>query len=169
MLSAHIETQDTLPEHLLKALLDARFFQSGMQSLRQIEFALFDLSIHRSNPALNAEQIQAMLDDIRQNYAVAPTTAYNRFQHSFSHIFAGGYAAGYYSYKWAEVLASDAFDRFENEGLFNTETGKQFRQFILAVGGKDSALDAFINFRGREPKIDALLRHQGWTNIVKNA
>ena len=110
-----------------------------------------------------------MLDDIRQNYAVAPTTAYNRFQHSFSHIFAGGYAAGYYSYKWAEVLASDAFDRFENEGLFNTETGKQFRQFILAVGGKDSALDAFINFRGREPKIDALLRHQGWTNIVKNA
>ena len=169
MLSAHIETQDTLPEHLLKALLDARFFQSGMQSLRQIEFALFDLSIHRCNPALNAEQIQAMLDDIRQNYAVAPTTAYNRFQHSFSHIFAGGYAAGYYSYKWAEVLASDAFDRFENEGLFNTETGKQFRQFILAVGGKDSALDAFINFRGREPKIDALLRHQGWTNIVKNA
>ena len=169
MLSAHIETQDTLPEHLLKALLDARFFQSGMQSLRQIEFALFDLSIHRSNPALNAEQIQAMLDDIRQNYAVAPTTAYNRFQHSFSHIFAGGYAAGYYSYKWAEVLASDAFDRFENEGLFNTETGKQFRQFILAVGGKDSALDAFINFRGREPKIDALLRHQGWTNTVKNA
>ncbi len=110
----------------------------GMQSLRQIEFALFDLSIHRSNPAFKCGQIQAMLDDIRQNYAVAPTTAYNRFQHSFSHIFAGPLAmlAGYYSYKWAEVLASDAFDRFENEGLFNTETGKQFRQFILAVGGK---------------------------------
>lgn len=118
---------------------------------------------------MSAEQIQATLNEIREKYAVLPTTAYNRFQHSFSHIFAGGYAAGYYSYKWAEVLASDAFGRFEEEGIFNTETGKQFRQKILAVGGKDTALDAFINFRGREPKIDALLRHQGWTNRSKNA
>ena len=94
---------------------------------------------------------------------------YNRFQNSFSHIFAGGYAAGYYSYKWAEVLASDAFDRFESEGIFNIETGKEFRQAILAVGGKDTALDAFVRFRGREPKIDALLRHQGWTNPTKSA
>lgn len=164
LLSEHIETKETLPDHLLKALLDARFFQSGMQTLRQIEFALFDLSIHNLTPALNAEQIQATLNDIRHKYAVLPTTDYNRFQNSFSHIFAGGYAAGYYSYKWAEVLASDAFDRFEQEGVFNTETGKQFRQSILAVGGQDTALDAFINFRGREPKIDALLRHQGWTN-----
>jgi len=100
---------------------------------------------------------------------VLASTASNRFQNSFSHIFAGGYAAGYYSYKWAEVLASDAFDRFEQEGIFNTETGKQFRQAVLAVGGKDSALTAFVNFRGREPKIDALLRHQGWTNNTKNA
>ena len=169
LLSAHIETQASLPAELLKSLLDARFFQSGMQTLRQLEFALFDLSIHRAHPALNAEQIQNCLNEIRQKYAVLPTTAYNRFQHSFSHIFAGGYAAGYYSYKWAEVLASDAFERFEHEGIFNTETGKQFRQNILAVGGKDQALDAFINFRGREPKIDALLRHQGWTNASKNA
>ena len=169
LLSAHIETQASLPAELLKSLLDARFFQSGMQTLRQLEFALFDLSIHRAHPALNAEQIQNCLNEIRQKYAVLPTTAYNRFQHSFSHIFAGGYAAGYYSYKWAEVLASDAFKRFEHEGIFNTETGKQFRQNILAVGGKDQALDAFINFRGREPKIDALLRHQGWTNASKNA
>ena len=169
LLSEHIETKQHLPQDLLKALLDARFFQSGMQTLRQIEFALFDLSIHKHSSALNAEQVQATLDDIRQKYAVAPTAIYNRFQHSFSHIFAGGYAAGYYSYKWAEVLASDAFDRFEKEGVFNIQTGKEFRQFILAVGGKDTALDAFINFRGREPKIDALLRHQGWTNPAKNA
>ncbi|MDD2945187.1 MAG: M3 family metallopeptidase [Acinetobacter sp.] len=169
LLSEHIETRQHLPEDLLKSLLDARFFQSGMQTLRQIEFALFDLSIHKHNSALNAEQVQATLDEIRQKYAIAPTASYNRFQHSFSHIFAGGYAAGYYSYKWAEVLASDAFDRFEKEGIFNVQTGKEFRQFILAVGGKDTALDAFINFRGREPKIDALLRHQGWTKPSKNA
>lgn len=169
LLSEHIETQESLPAELLKALLDARFFQSGMQTLRQLEFALFDLSIHRANPALNAAQVQATLNEIREKYAVLPTTDYNRFQHSFSHIFAGGYAAGYYSYKWAEVLASDAFDRFEDEGIFNTTTGKQFRENILAVGGKDTALDAFINFRGRAPKIDALLRHQGWTNPSKNA
>ncbi|TCB71928.1 M3 family peptidase [Acinetobacter sp. ANC 4216] len=169
LLSEHIETKLHLPEDLLKSLLDARFFQSGMQTLRQIEFALFDLHIHKHSSALNAEQVQATLDEIRQKYAVAPTANYNRFQHSFSHIFAGGYAAGYYSYKWAEVLASDAFDRFEKEGIFNVQTGKEFRQFILAVGGKDTALDAFINFRGREPKIDALLRHQGWTNPSKNA
>jgi oligopeptidase A len=169
LLSEHIETKASLPVDLRQALLNARFFQSGMQTLRQLEFALFDLSIHRANPALDASQVQITLNDIRQKYAVLPTTEYNRFQHSFSHIFAGGYAAGYYSYKWAEVLASDAFDRFENEGIFNTETGKAFRENILAVGGKDTALDAFINFRGREPKIDALLRHQGWTNSTKNA
>lgn len=169
LLSEHIETGQTLPEALLKALLAARFFQSGMQTLRQIEFALFDLNIHKMTPALNSQHIQQALDQIRTQYAVVPTVPYNRFQHSFSHIFAGGYAAGYYSYKWAEVLASDAFDRFEAEGIFNTETGKEFRQFILAVGGKDTALDAFINFRGREPKIDALLRHQGWTDHPKTA
>ena len=169
VLSGHIETGEPLPADLLKAMLDARFFQSGMQSLRQVEFALFDLLIHKANPAPDASGIQNTLNDIRDQFAVLPTVSYNRFQHGFSHIFAGGYAAGYYSYKWAEVLASDAFDRFEKEGIFNTETGKAFRANILAVGGKNKALDAFINFRGREPKIDALLRHQGWTNGVKNA
>lgn len=169
VLSEHIDSKETLPADLLKSLLDARFFQSGMQTLRQLEFALFDLSIHKASPALNAEQIQATLNDIRAQYAVLPSTDYNRFQHSFSHIFAGGYAAGYYSYKWAEVLASDAFDRFENEGIFNTNTGQEFRKNILAVGGKDTALDAFVNFRGRKPEIDALLRHQGWTNTTKSA
>ena len=169
LLSEHIETKAQLPEALLNALLSARFFQSGMQTLRQIEFALFDLTIHRKTPALTSSQIQAELDQIRREFAVLPTAAYNRFQHSFSHIFAGGYAAGYYSYKWAEVLASDAFDRFEQEGIFNTQTGAEFRKAILAVGGKDTALDAFVNFRGREPKIDALLRHQGWTNDPQTA
>ncbi|HQV24615.1 MAG TPA: M3 family metallopeptidase, partial [Acinetobacter sp.] len=169
VLSQHIETQQTLPQDLLTALLNARHFQSGMQTLRQIEFALFDLTIHRQTPALNSQRIQEVLNDIRAKFAVVPSVPYNRFQHSFSHIFAGGYAAGYYSYKWAEVLASDAFDRFENEGVFNTQTGKEFRQFILAVGGKETALDAFRNFRKREPKIDALLRHQGWTNSNKTA
>lgn len=168
-LSAHIETQQNLPPELLKALLDARFFQSGMQSLRQIEFALFDLMIHAQTPALDSDGIQATLNEIRAKYAVMPSTADNRFQNGFSHIFAGGYAAGYYSYKWAEVLASDAFDRFEQEGVFNTDTGQAFRKAVLAVGGKDSALDAFVNFRGREPKIDALLRHQGWTTDTKSA
>lgn len=169
LLSEHIETHVHLPEELLNALLNARFFQSGMQTLRQIEFALFDLTIHAKNPALNSSGIQNVLNDIRTQFAVLPTATYNRFQHSFSHIFAGGYAAGYYSYKWAEVLASDAFDRFEAEGIFNTQTGAEFRKAILAVGGKDTALDAFVNFRGREPKIDALLRHQGWTNDHQNA
>lgn len=169
LLSEHIETKAQLPEALLNALLSARFFQSGMQTLRQIEFALFDLTIHRKTPALTSSQIQAELDQIRREFSVLPTAAYNRFQHSFSHIFAGGYAAGYYSYKWAEVLASDAFDRFEQEGIFNTQTGAEFRKAILAVGGKDTALDAFVNFRGREPKIDALLRHQGWTNDPQTA
>ncbi|WP_151868983.1 M3 family metallopeptidase [Acinetobacter soli] len=169
LLSEHIETKAQLPEALLNALLSARFFQSGMQTLRQIEFALFDLTIHRKTPALTSSQIQAELDKIRREFSVLPTAAYNRFQHSFSHIFAGGYAAGYYSYKWAEVLASDAFDRFEKEGIFNTQTGAEFRKAILAVGGKDTALDAFVNFRGREPKIDALLRHQGWTNDPQTA
>lgn len=163
LLSEHIETKQPLPDDILQALLDARHFQSGMQTLRQLEFALFDLKIHCAVPALNAQQIQAELDTIRQHISVVPSIAENRFQHSFSHIFAGGYACGYYSYKWAEVLASDAFDRFEQEGIFNPTTGKAFRESVLAVGGQVDALTAFSHFRGREPDLQALLRHQGWT------
>ncbi|MBF7688510.1 M3 family metallopeptidase [Acinetobacter rathckeae] len=168
-LTGHISTKETLPQNLLDALLNARFFQSGMQTLRQIEFALFDLSIHMQDKALNAQEVQQILNELRAKISVLPTVSYNRFQHSFNHIFAGGYAAGYYSYKWAEVLASDAFERFEQEGLFNQTTGQAFRSAILAVGGKNDALDAFIQFRGREPKIDALLRHQGWTETTASA
>lgn len=162
LISRHFERDETLPSELLNALLAARYFQTGMQTLRQVEFALFDLNIHSTVPAPDTMQIQHILDEVRQQVAVLPTAPYNRFQHSFSHIFAGGYAAGYYSYKWAEVLASDAFDRFEKEGLFNAETGKAFRNAILAVGGSVDALTAFKNFRGREPQLDALLRHNGW-------
>lgn len=162
LLSEHIETGESLPQEILQSLWQARHFQTGMQTLRQLEFALFDLNIHCAVPALNALEIQNELDQIRQKISVAPNIAENRFQHSFSHIFAGGYACGYYSYKWAEVLASDAFDRFEQEGVFNVETGKSFRKSVLAVGGALDALDAFKKFRGREPDLQALLRHQGW-------
>ncbi|OUY06523.1 M3 family metallopeptidase [Acinetobacter populi] len=166
LISAHIESGEPLAKDLLDALFAARYFQTGMQTLRQVEFALFDLNIHDALPVPNVQGIQHILDDVRAKVAITKTPDYNRFQHSFSHIFAGGYAAGYYSYKWAEVLASDAFDRFEQEGVFNRETGQAFRQSILAVGGQIEALDAFKQFRGREPKIDALLRHNGWT--IKN-
>ena len=162
LISQHHEHKQTLPQELLDALLNARYFQTGMQTLRQVEFALFDLEIHRHNPAPDQQQIQAILNNIRQQVAVLIAPAYNRFQHSFSHIFAGGYAAGYYSYKWAEVLASDAFDRFEQEGVFNAATGAAFRQHILAVGSSIDALTAFKNFRGRDAQLEALFRHNGW-------
>ena len=161
VLSEHTETKQTLPQELLSALLNARFFQSGMQTLRQIEFALFDLTIHRQTPALNSQQIQATLDDIRNKFTVVPTVAYNRFQHSFSHIFAGGYAAGYYSYLWAEVLSADAFGRFEEEGIFNADTGRDFLRWILERGGSAEPMELFKGFRGREPSNEALLRHMG--------
>jgi oligopeptidase A len=164
LISAHIESGEPLSKELLAALFAARYFQTGMQSLRQVEFALFDLNLHDTTPAPDVAGIQTLLDQVRDQVAVLPSPSYNRFQHSFSHIFAGGYAAGYYSYKWAEVLASDAFERFEHEGVFNPQTGQAFRQSILAVGGQVDALDAFKAFRGREPKIDALLRHSGWSS-----
>jgi oligopeptidase A len=166
LISKHDETGERLPSDLLNALLAARHFQSGMQALRQIEFSLFDLDIHHAQPAPDLAQVQLILDQIRAQYSVLPPPAYNRFQHGFSHIFAGGYAAGYYSYKWAEVLASDAFDRFEQEGIFNAETGQSFRQSILAIGGSKIALETFRDFRGRDPSVEALLRHNGWDEHI---
>jgi oligopeptidase A len=160
LMTSHIDNQETLPTALLESLLAAKNFQSGLQTLRQIEFALFDLGIHGQAP-LSIDGIQAQIDKVRAEVSVMPPPAFNRFQHGFSHIFAGGYAAGYYSYKWAEVLSSDAFSRFEAEGIFNRNTGLAFRQNVLAKGGSQPALELFTAFRGREPSIDALLRHSG--------
>ncbi len=165
-ISGHYETGEPLPNDLLEKMLAAKNFQSAMMMVRQLEFSLFDFRIHKEyNPELNtAEQtnyIQSILDDVRNQVAVVPIVDYNRFQNSFSHIFAGGYAAGYYSYKWAEVLSADAFSRFEDEGIFNTETGQSFLTEVLQKGGSEDPAVLFERFRGRAPTTDALLRHSG--------
>lgn len=157
LISGHYKTGETLPTEMITKLHAAKNFQSAMQLMRQLEFSLFDLRIHSTKD----QTVQAILDDVRTHVAVVPIPSFNRFQHSFTHIFAGGYAAGYYSYKWAEVLASDAFSKFEEDGIFNTKTGQAFLHTILEQGGAQDPLDLFIAFRGRAPKIDALLRHSG--------
>lgn len=161
-ISGHYETGEPLPQDLLNNMLAARNFQSAMQMVRQLEFSLFDLRIHRDfEPSQGGGQIQAILDQTRREVAVRQPPEYNRFQHGFGHIFAGGYAAGYYSYKWAEVLSADAFARFEEEGIFNAATGRDFLEAILERGGSKDAMELFKAFRGREPQVDALLRHSG--------
>ncbi|MFM4670261.1 oligopeptidase A [Aeromonas media] len=160
-ISGHHETGEPLPADLLEKMLTARNFQAAMQMLRQLEFALFDFRLHREFDPANPEQIPALLSEVRSQVAVMTPPAFNRFQHSFSHIFAGGYAAGYYSYKWAEVLSADAFSRFEEEGIFNPATGQSFLKNILEKGGSKEPMELFRAFRGREPKVDALLRHSG--------
>ncbi|GHD32667.1 M3 family metallopeptidase [Halioglobus pacificus] len=159
-ISGHFETSEPLPDELLTRMLDARNFQSGMQMLRQLEFALFDFRLHRDWQD-GVSDAQALLDSVRSEVAVVTPPSFNRFQHSFSHIFAGGYAAGYYSYKWAEVLSADAYSRFEEEGIFNATTGAAFRREVLEVGGARDAMESFIAFRGRKPEVTALLRHSG--------
>ncbi|WP_421192809.1 oligopeptidase A [Aeromonas jandaei] len=160
-ISGHYETGEPLPADLLEKMLTARNFQAAMQMLRQLEFALFDFRLHQEFDPAKPEQIPALLGEVRSQVAVMTPPAFNRFQHSFSHIFAGGYAAGYYSYKWAEVLSADAFSRFEEEGIFNPATGQSFLQNILEKGGSKEPMELFRAFRGREPKVDALLRHSG--------
>ncbi|MGL6522572.1 oligopeptidase A [Aeromonas dhakensis] len=160
-ISGHHETGEPLPADLLEKMLTARNFQAAMQMLRQLEFALFDFRLHQEFDPANADQILALLDEVRREVAVMTPPAFNRFQHSFSHIFAGGYAAGYYSYKWAEVLSADAFSRFEEEGIFNPMTGHSFLKNILEKGGSKEPMELFRAFRGREPQVDALLRHSG--------
>ena len=157
----HFETGASLPDELLEKMKKAKNFQSAMGMVRQLEFSLFDMKIHQNIDINSAEQIQATLDEVRQQVAVIKAPEFNRFQNGFSHIFAGGYAAGYYSYKWAEVLSADAFSKFEEDGILNTETGMCFRKTVLANGGSQHPMDLFKAFRGREPKIDALLRHSG--------
>jgi len=165
MISGHYETGEPLPTQLLDNMLAARNFQSAMQMVRQLEFSLFDLRIHRDFDPQQEQQIQTILDQVREQVAVRKPPASNRFQHSFGHIFAGGYAAGYYSYKWAEVLSADAFARFEEEGIFNRRTGQDFLRSILERGGSQDAMELFKAFRGREPQVDALLRHSGITSF----
>lgn len=161
LISGHFETGAPLPESLLSKMLAARNFQSGMQMLRQVEFALFDIRMHRSFDPSKGGRIYDILAEVRDQVAVVKPPEFNRFPHSFSHIFAGGYAAGYYSYKWAEVLSSDAYSLFEERGVFDPKTGKAFLEEILEKGGSAGAMELFVAFRGREPSIEPLLRHSG--------
>ncbi len=158
-LSAHVDSGEPLPREMFDKLLAARNFNSGLRMLRHMEFALFDLRIHREHDA--ESRLLQVANEVRTQVALAPVAEFNRFAHSFSHIFDGGYAAGYYSYSWAEVLSADVWSAFEECGVFDPETGRRYRQTILEVGGSRAAIDNFKAFRGREPRIDALLRHQG--------
>jgi oligopeptidase A len=160
-LTAHVDDGQPLPPELFKKLLAVKNFQSAIGMMRQLEFSLFDCRIHQDYRQPTPGFVASILAEVRALTAVVPIASYNRFQHSFSHIFGGGYAAGYYSYKWAEVLSSDAFARFEEEGVFNPKTGRDFLHQILEVGGSRKAMASFMGFRGREPRIDALLRHTG--------
>ncbi|NKB75592.1 MAG: oligopeptidase A [Gammaproteobacteria bacterium] len=161
LISGHVETGERVPDDLLEKMHQARNFQSAMQMQRQIEFSLFDLRIHKEVEGIDGNMIQRILDEVRDDVAVVKAPEFNRFQHGFGHIFAGGYAAGYYSYKWAEVLSSDAFSLFEEKGIFDKETGASFRRCILEKGGSEEPASLFFDFRGREPDIEALLRHSG--------
>lgn len=161
LISGHYQTGEPLPEELFNKMLAARNFQSGMMMVRQLEFSLFDFRIHRDYDPKKGGRIYQTLEQVRDMVAVIKPPKFNRFAHSFSHIFAGGYAAGYYSYKWAEVLSSDAFSLFEEKGIFDQETGHSFLANVLEKGGSENAMVLFVRFRGRKPAIDALLRHNG--------
>jgi oligopeptidase A len=160
-MTRHVESAEPLPRALFDKMLAAKNFQSGLQTLRQVEFALFDMLMHSSFEPNGAKSILQLLDEVRDEVAVLIPPAFQRFPQSFGHIFAGGYAAGYYSYKWAEVLSADAYSMFEENGVLNPDIGARFRSEILAVGGSRGAMESFSAFRGRDPSIDALLRHNG--------
>jgi len=160
-MTAHVESGEALPRSLFDKMLAAKNFQSGMQTVRQIEFALVDMHLHHDYDPAGAKTPLQLLHEIRARVAVAMPPEYNRFLNNFSHVFSGAYAAGYYSYKWAEVLSADAYSLFEQNGVLDSDTGARFRDEILAVGGSRPALESFTAFRGREPRIDALLRHNG--------
>ena len=157
-ISGHVDTGEPLPKALLDKMLAAKNFQSAMQMLRQIEFSLFDFTLHMQTESVD---VQAFLNEVRKEISVLTPPEFNRFQNSFGHIFAGGYAAGYYSYKWAEVLSSDAFASFEENGIFDAKTGRRFLENILQMGGSKEPMALFVDFKGREPSVDALLRHSG--------
>ena len=162
-MTRHADSGQSLPRALFDKMIAAKNFQSGMQTVRQIEFSLFDLRLHYDFDPAGTQTALQLLDAVRREVAVVFPPPYNRFPNNFSHIFAGGYAAGYYSYKWAEVLSADAYSLFEENGVLDPATGMRFWNEVLAVGGSRPALESFVAFRGREPKIDALLRHNGMT------
>lgn len=159
LISGHYETGEALPQAMLDKMLAAKNFQSGLMMVRQLEFSLFDFELHATHG--DGRSVLDVIEAIRSEVSVLRPPAYNRFANGFAHIFAGGYAAGYYSYKWAEVLSADAFSKFEEEGVLNPETGRAFREAVLARGGSQAPMVLFVDFRGREPSIDALLRHLG--------
>ena len=161
LISGHVDTGEPLPIALLDKMRAAKNFQSAMQMCRQLEFSLFDFRIHSDFTATNPNSIQQVLDQVRDEVSVVTAPAFHRFQNGFGHIFAGGYAAGYYSYKWAEVLSADAYSLFEENGVFDEATGRSFLQNILEKGGSDEPMALFSAFRGREPSVEALLRHSG--------
>ena len=163
-MAKHVDTGEVLPRSLFDKMVNAKNFQSGMQTVRQIEFSLFDMLLHDDFDPDSGTALQ-LLNEIRRRVAVMFPPDYNRFPNNFSHIFAGGYGAGYYSYKWAEVLSADAYSLFEENGVLSPETGHRFWSEILGVGGSRTALESFTAFRGREPSIDALLKHNGMTGI----
>jgi oligopeptidase A len=159
-MTRHVATGEPMPRALFDRLVAAKNFQSGLQFVRQLEYAIYDMRLHHEFEAWHAQPL-ALLDEVRRDVAVYKVPDYHRFPHQFSHVFAGGYAAGYYSYKWAEVLSSDAFEAFEEGGVLNPQVGARFRREVLAAGGSRPALESFVAFRGRKPQIDALLRHNG--------
>ena len=159
-MTEHIKSKETMPKNMFDKLIHSKNFQSGMQTVRQVEFALFDMLIHMNCNPIDLDFLNT-LEKVRDEVAVISPPKWNRFPHSFSHIFAGGYAAGYYSYKWAEVLSADIFDEFLKNGVLNKDIGMRFREEVLSVGGSRGAKESFIKFKGREPNIDALLEHNG--------
>ena len=159
-MTEHVDNGSPLPRELFDKMLAAKNFQAGMQTVRQIEFALFDMHLHSDYDATRQTPLE-VLDAVRRRVAVVIPPEYNRFPNNFSHIFTGGYAAGYYSYKWAEVLSADVYALFEEHGVLNPVIGERFWSEILGMGGSRDAIDSFKAFRGREPTIDALLRHNG--------
>jgi len=165
-MTGHAVTGEPLPRALYDKMVAAKNFEAGLATLRQLEFAIFDMRLHHDFAPTSYADVLRLLDEVRQEVAVFPVPAYNRQPNQFSHIFAGGYAAGYYSYKWAEVLSSDAYAKFEEDGVLNEATGARFLDEILGVGGSRTALESFVSFRGRKPELDALLRHNGMVDAT---
>jgi len=161
LISAHAETGEPLPSEMLRKLQGTRTFQAGMHTARQLEFALFDFRLHAEYVPYAPPRIAETLAEVRDEVAVVRPPAFNRFPNSFQHVFSGGYAAGYYSYKWAEVLSADAFGAFEEHGVFDLPTARRFLKSILERGGSRDAMEAFVEFRGRKPQIEPLLRQLG--------